>query len=149
MTKNITALVVIGVILLVGAFLAYRAYQTKPTNISPTPSNQVMQPTPETTPSTTVASPSAQTQNMVTVTKTGFSPQSITIKVGESVTWINNDSVTHNVSSAAHPTHLVYPPLNLGDFAASQKVSLTFPKAGTYKYHDHINATLFGSVIVQ
>jgi len=53
------------------------------------------------------------------------------------------------VNSALHPTHLEYPPLNLGVIKPGESKSLTFPEAGTYKYHDHLNPSLFGSVTVQ
>lgn len=85
----------------------------------------------------------------VNITSSGFSPKEISIKVGESVTWENSDSDNHTVDSAVHPTHLVYPPLNLGVIKPGEQKSLVFPVAGTYKYHDHLNPSLFGLVIVQ
>ena len=50
----------------------------------------------------------------VSVIDSGFEPNTVTVKTGTEVVWINNTSATANVSSAQHPTHLVYPPLNLG-----------------------------------
>lgn len=96
------------------------------------------------------ATPSASAEkNVVNIKSGGFLPQDITVKVGESVTWMNTDSVDHTVNSAVHPTHLVYPPLNLGNIKPADKRSLTFPTAGSYKYHDHLNPSLTGSVIVE
>lgn len=96
------------------------------------------------------ASPSVKvSQNVVKISPSGFMPQTITIKVGESVTWVNEDSVSHQVNSAVHPTHQVYPPLNLGMIKPGDQKSLMFPAAGTYKYHDHLNPSLTGSVTVE
>lgn len=88
-------------------------------------------------------------ETVVKITASGFSPKAVTIKVGDSVTWMNTDSLDHTVNSAVHPTHQVYPPLNLGNVQPGGKVSLKFPTAGTYKYHDHLNPTLTGSVSVE
>lgn len=97
------------------------------------------------------ASPSASpaAKNIVKIESAGFVPQNITVKAGEMVTWVNNDSVNHNVNSVVHPTHLVYPPLNLGLIKPGEEKSLSFPKAGTYKYHDHLNPSVTGSVTVE
>ncbi|MEK7063973.1 MAG: cupredoxin domain-containing protein [Patescibacteria group bacterium] len=88
-------------------------------------------------------------QNSVTVTTNGFQPSSLTIKAGETIVWSNQTNATSNVSSAPHPAHTDYPPLNLGDIAPGAPVSLVFPTAGTYKYHNHLNASQFGSITVQ
>lgn len=95
------------------------------------------------------SSPSAKVEHLVTQTSKGFSPQTITVKLGETVVWVNEDKVTHNVSSALHPTHQAYPPLNLGDYEATQKMSITIPTPGTYKYHDHLYPNLTGTIIVE
>jgi plastocyanin len=84
----------------------------------------------------------------VSITGSGFSPSSVSISEGDTVRWTNNDSATRNVSSDAHPTHTNYAPLNLGNVSPSGTLSLVFPTAGTYTYHDHINASFTGSVTV-
>lgn len=90
---------------------------------------------------------SSQTNN-VTLTSSGFTPQSITVKVGTKVTWTNNSGTTATVDSAAHPTHLVYPLLNLGNFVSGETLSLVFDQPGTYKYHNHLDASQTGVVVV-
>ena len=108
----------------------YGAAYNPQTTISPTP-----------TPTTN--------QQTITVTPSGFQPGSLTIKAGETIVWSNQTNATSNVSSAPHPAHTDYPPLNLGDIAPGASVSLVFPTAGTYKYHNHLNASQFGSITVQ
>src|SRR3989344_499696 len=85
----------------------------------------------------------------VAITPTGYEPQNITIKAGARVVWTNNSPIVATVNSAVHPTHEVYPPLNLGEVAPSQSVSLIFDTPGTYKYHNHLIPSQFGSVTVQ
>ena len=84
----------------------------------------------------------------VTLTSSGFTPQSITVKAGTKVAWTNNSGTTATIDSAVHPTHLAYPPLNLGSFASGETLSLAFDQPGTYKYHNHLDASQTGVVVV-
>lgn len=97
------------------------------------------------------ASPSAEVaQIKVAITSNGFMPQTITVKAGGSVTWVNEDNVSHQVNSAVHPTHQAYPPLNaVGLIKAGESKPLAFPDAGSFKYHDHLNPSLTGTVVVE
>lgn len=88
-------------------------------------------------------------KSTVVLTKEGFSPKSITVKTGTEVVWLNNSGETATVNSSAHPTHLDYAPLNLGDFENGESLSLIFDTPGTYKYHNHLNASQTGEVIVE
>lgn len=140
MSKNLlVTLVVVGVIVVAGMWLLKGSSKEAP------------QPQYQQTTSQTSASPSATeaVKNIVTITSAGFIPQSITVKAGDTVSWVNQDSKSHAVNSAVHPTHLVYPPLNLGNLKPGEEKSLSFPEAGTYKYHDHLNPSLTGSVVVE
>ena len=85
----------------------------------------------------------------VSVTAEGFVPQSVTLKAGQKVVWTNETDATANVSSAPHPTHEEYPPLNLENFEPGTSVELIFEEPGTYKYHDHLNPSKFGTVVVE
>src|SRR3989344_5310492 len=85
----------------------------------------------------------------VSLTDAGFEPQTITVAAGSMVVWVNDTEATGNVSSAVHPTHEEYPPLNLSDFEPGESVSLVFDEPGTYKYHDHLNPSKFGTVVVE
>lgn len=87
-------------------------------------------------------------EKIVTVTSSGFEPQGLAIKAGVKVIWVNKAGTVVTVDSALHPTHLVYPPLNLGQFADGKSVSLVFNEPGTYVYHNHLNPTQIGNVTV-
>lgn len=147
MSKNIWIGLIVIIALILAGWYFIQSQKPQPT----APATQVQ---PETTPTTTSASPSEteemqQNKTVVNITSTGFSPANITINVGDSVTWMNNDSANHTITSAPHPTHTAYPPLTLGVIKPEESKSLTFPTAGTYKYHDHLNPSLTGSVTVE
>lgn len=144
--------VVIAVVVIGG--LVYFATQKQ--------NNQVVNPTPTTTEKIAKEeevmkkdiTPSGVEDKMmreaiVNYTATGFDLQQTKVKVGTKVTWFNKSGHAGNVSSAVHPTHQVYPPLNLGNFEDGEKLSLVFDKPGTYAYHNHLNASQFGKVIVE
>jgi plastocyanin len=71
-----------------------------------------------------------------------FSPASVTVKVGETVTWTNKDSTTHTVT--ADKGEFSSDPLSKGT-----TFTATFTTAGTYTYHCSIHPTMTGTVIVQ
>lgn len=146
MSRNYWIVAAVIVVLIVLWFMLTRPQQ--PTRAPET--------TPSTPTSTESASPEAATEGaamkeetVVKVTADGFSPKEVTIKAGGTVTWMNDDSAAHTVNSVVHPTHQVYPPLNLGSIQPGEKKSLSFPTAGIYKYHDHLNPSLTGSVTVE
>jgi plastocyanin len=83
-----------------------------------------------------------------------FTPQTITVKAGTTVTWTNQDSVQHTVTSAdsikvgANVTSM----FDSGLFNQGQTFSFKFTKAGTYFYVCTIHAkqaSMHGEVIVQ
>ena len=68
-----------------------------------------------------------QKEQTVTIKDFAFNPQSITVKVGATVTWENNDTVSHDVvaDDKTFDTEILAP---------GEKGSYTFAKAGTYTY---------------
>jgi plastocyanin len=123
----------------------------------------VQQPAPTATPSTTAtaaptATPSAAATNVVEIAASGFSPSSITINAGDTVTFVNRDSAKHWPASAVHPTHSAYPEPGgcIGSkfdacrgLSQGESFAFTFTHVGTWKYHDHLNPTTTGTVVVR
>ncbi len=146
MSKTLLWLVIL-VVIIGGA--VYYLNQRSRVNPAPTPQTAI-----QVSP-TTVSSPSPSETGAiakgaaVTVTANGFEPATVTIKAGETVTWTNKSGTAVNIKSAVHPTHLVYPPLNLGQVQNGASMSLKFDKAGSYKYHNHLEPSQIGTVIVQ
>ncbi len=104
---------------------------------------------PSTLPSSNLTGNINNSISLVTLTKSGFSPATLTIKANSRVAWVNNSGQAASVNSNDHPTHKLYPPLNLGLFNSGSSVQLVFDKAGTYKYHNHLNPAQTGTIIVQ
>lgn len=86
----------------------------------------------------------------VVISANGFNPTSIAVKKGTQVTWTNTDSKPHQVASDPHPTHTNFPALTDDEaLNKDESYSFTFEKAGTYTYHDHLNPSKTGTVIVE
>lgn len=149
MGKNqLLILIIVGVVIIAGVYLGLRSYRPapQPQTINQTPVTEKSQPSP----TDQNLKETSQDEHLVEITAAGFSPQSITIKAGQAVTWINKDKSSHQVASAVHPTHLVYPPLNtIGLLTSGEGKPLVFPQAGTFKYHDHLNPGFTGEVVVE
>ena len=82
------------------------------------------------------------------------SPSQVTIAVGQSVTFVNNDSRVHDMASNPHPAHTDCPSMNAaGNLAPGQtKLTNAFTAARTCGFHDHGNPTdagLQGNIIIQ
>jgi plastocyanin len=71
-----------------------------------------------------------------------FNPASVTIAVGATVTWENQDSMNHNV--IADDGSFKSP-----DLGSGETFSFTFQKAGTYTYSCHIHPNMKGTVVVR
>jgi len=96
------------------------------------------------TTSNTSTSNETPAANTVTISGFSFSPASMTVKVGTTVTWTNKDDVGHTVTADTAS----------GDAPASQLIakgqtySFTFSKAGTYGYHCTPHPDMRGTVVV-
>lgn len=150
---NKTYLVIM--VLLVAGALGYTYFKgNKYTNPEPVQniSTQPAEPAPvenQSSPSNSVGTAMTQEETLVKVSAAGFEPKTLNVKVGTKVTWKNEGGKTVNVASAVHPTHLVYPPLNLGEVGDGASVSLVFTDVGSFNYHDHLTPTHTGTIVVE
>jgi plastocyanin len=114
----------------------------------PAPTATVVPPAPTATTAPTAApTPTTGTsgnQAAVTILSFAFHPQSITIKVGTTVTWTDNDSVAHTVTSLSGPASFNSGPLG----GPGGTFHFTFTKAGTYNYHCMIHPSMMASITV-
>lgn len=87
----------------------------------------------------------------VSIAKNGFTPQTITIKKGTQVTFINKDTNSHHIASDPHPTHTLLPNFNSKSPLSSKSTySYIFETVGIYTYHDHLTPFKFkGTVVVE
>ena len=93
---------------------------------------------------TTTAPPPVASTATVTTPTIAFSPPTVTIAPGGSVTW-QISGATHNVTfDGAAPTGG-----NVGDTSPGGSATRTFPVAGTYDYHCTRHNGMTGRVVVQ
>lgn len=79
-----------------------------------------------------------------------FQPNPLAIKVGDNVTWINDDTVMHTVTSGSGPNDPNEgKQFNSGLLAEGQAVIHTFKKAGEFNYFCQIHPNMVGKVIVK
>lgn len=72
-----------------------------------------------------------------------FTPASLTIAVGDTVTWTNHDTAPHNIVVTDGPEKFTSPTLQTG-----QTFSHTFTQAGTYSYYCAIHPDMKATVTV-
>jgi plastocyanin len=78
----------------------------------------------------------------VSIANFSFQPATITVPVGTTVTWTNNDSANHTVTADDGS----FQSESLGSGAT---FSQTFATAGTFAYHCAIHSSMKGTVVVK
>lgn len=101
---------------------------------------------------------------VIKMTKSGFVPEEVTIKQGQTIRFLNTDTLTHWPAIHAHPTHTRYPDSDIRKCGTLQELvmfdacrpveagesyNFTFSEAGTWGYHDHIISRYTGRVYVE
>ncbi len=92
-----------------------------------------------------VASLATNTQansDTVTISDFSFTPPTLTIPAGTTVTWVNKDDVPHTVTS--NDKRFTSRPLDTGD-----RFTFTFSVPGTYHYHCSVHSHMTGKIVVQ
>ena len=92
--------------------------------------------------STPAPSGTASAQASVTISDFQFTPPSVTVKVGGTVTWTNNGPSTHTVTADDGS-------FDSGNLNAGKTFSHTFQTAGTFSYHCSIHPFMKAEVVVQ
>ena len=86
----------------------------------------------------------------VIISASGFSPATISVKKGSTVTWTNQDTKVHQVVSDPHPSHTLLPDLDSSTLSSGDSYTFTFEKVGKFTYHDENNPlTIKGEVDVR
>ncbi|MEY2491155.1 MAG: hypothetical protein QOH24_106 [Verrucomicrobiota bacterium] len=94
-------------------------------------------------PEPTESALSKATKAEVVIEHFSFSPPTLAVAVGGTVTWTNHDNVAHTVTSADN-RFKKSPVLKAG-----QRFSNTFATAGTYSYFCSIHPRMTGKIIVK
>ncbi|WP_322481174.1 cupredoxin domain-containing protein [Thermogemmatispora sp.] len=98
--------------------------------------------TPQTTQAASGAAGTAQIQIVEQNERYQFAPQTLTIKKGTRVTWLNKSDAPHTVTSNNGAFS------DSGMIAAGATFSLLFTTAGTYQYHCSIHTYMTATIIV-
>lgn len=98
--------------------------------------------------STATEQPTADTESGNTLRTTvaienfAYSPATITVKKGTTITWTNNDSVEHTVTSDEGTL------MNSEMLAKGSSYSVAFNETGTYAYHCQPHPNMKATVVV-
>lgn len=131
--KSLSALSLIVVVVVLILMVAFALHHKKHTQ--------------QTVPAATSTVPATQ----VTITANGFSPATISIKKGQTVTWLNKDTNPHQPVTDPYPEENGLPGFaDEGALTTGETYGYKFNKTGTFTYHDHLNPyRLKGTVIVK
>ena len=80
----------------------------------------------------------------VTIDNYSFTPSTLTIRAGTTVTWTNRDSEVHTVVADDAAAGFKSAGLDTDD-----SFSFTFDKVGSYSYHCSLHPHMTGKIIVQ
>ncbi len=92
---------------------------------------------------------SSTEEAVITYTNSGYSPKVITVKSGTTVTIKNESSRNMQFDSDPHPAHTTNEELNVEDVRPGQSQTFVVKRTGTFGYHNHLNASQTGTIIVQ
>jgi len=87
------------------------------------------------------ATPARGATHAVEIADFAFSPATLTITAGDTVTWTNEDAVVHTATS-------VNGAFDSGDLEQGASYSLTFSTAGTYDYLCTPHPSMTGRIVV-
>lgn len=167
--SNTTTTIIVLLLIAVGGFLVFGGGQSQPTDSQPVTTTPNNTPTTSTsTPADTNATSTNDQANQqagqpaaatVTYENGQFAPQKVTIQQGQTVRFVSK-SGSMWVGSDRHPTHTQYDGTTLREHCqgsassfdqceTGQSYSFTFEKTGSFSYHNHVNPTAGGTVIVQ
>ena len=97
--------------------------------------------------------PPAASAATIHVTSAGVSPREVRIEAGQTVTFVNDDTRSHEMMSDPHPTHTGCPEINrVGDLApGASRQTATFAATRNCGFHDNRQdsvVALRGNIII-
>jgi len=143
--KNRLALVIALLALLAGALAASACgggSKEKATPAATSPAGTPKATQAATTPEATQAAATPEAKGVsVEIKDFAFEPKTVTIKVGQTVTWTNQDSTTHTVTGDGG--------IDSDGLSKGKSYSKTFDTEGAFDYHCSPHPQMTGQVIVQ
>ena len=130
--KLVLALLVVVVV--VGGIVVLTGKDQKDNGTSPSSSNS--------------STSNGQVAATITYNSHGWSPDTTTVKAGDTVKVTNNGSEEIQFASDPHPVHTDEPELNIGDLGPGQSKTFKVTKQGTWGFHNHYNPSQHGELQV-
>jgi amicyanin len=90
-----------------------------------------------------LASPALAETHPITIAQYAYQSPSMTVRIGDVVTWTNQDEAPHDVVTPAGPVAFRSPML-----ATGQSWSFTFIEPGTYSYYCSIHPDMRAEIVV-
>lgn len=138
--------VIIALILVIGlAGLAFVLTSNKDDNSDSTTTTTTNNATSEESSEST----SQNAANTIEYSSDGFSPSSITVKAGNTITIKNSSARVLQFNSGPHPEHTDNAELNVGTVSPGQSKQLTVTTKGTHSFHNHLDSAHTGTLIVE
>jgi plastocyanin len=138
MSKN-NWIVLIIVLIIIAAGVYFLIYRN-----TGAPSNSATTNTPPTGAPATQGSkstPAVQVKTVnVAIMNFSFSPATLTINKGDTVVWVNQDSVFHHILGTGFES---------GNLDKGQSFNFIFKTAGTFNYHCTIHPFMKGTIVVK
>ena len=137
--KNAVIIGIAAVIIIVGGVVLFHKSSNKNSSTGSTNSSQNV----SNTNNSNNSNQASVATDKVTIQNFAFSPASITVKKGTTVTWTNQDNTTHTVTGD-NLTGFASPNLDNGN-----SYSFAFNQTGTFTYHCNFHSEMQGTVTVQ
>ena len=90
----------------------------------------------------TAAPAGSSADNTISIKDMAFAPATLQVAVGTTVTWVNDDTVQHTVTSDTKV-------FDSGSIDPGGKFTYTFTQAGTFAFHCSIHSSMTGTITVQ
>ncbi|NKQ53485.1 cupredoxin family copper-binding protein [Amycolatopsis sp. K13G38] len=139
--KRPTWLVGLAIVALAGVLFSFASLSSSKTENSALPAS--LQSNPVATQLYEKLADAQATSKAVEMKGYAFSPSTLQISVGDTVTWTNNDSAPHNVVVTDGPEKFSSPLIQQG-----QTFSHTFTQAGTYSYYCSVHPDMKATITV-
>lgn len=139
-------IIIIAMLAVVGVgiyFIVSKNNSNETTNIPMSNTQSPAIPTTSTVPVPDISSSAAPENITVSIKNFSFNPRALTIKAGAKVTWVNDDSVPHTVTSDSGVM------LNSKTLSPGESFSATFTNPGSANYHCNIHPAMKGSLVIE
>lgn len=152
MNKNLIYTIVVLILMVASVFALIKSNKETKKEAADTTNTEVTEEsvTTEETESTSTEEIITATEHEVIYGSMGFVPSNLEIKVGDTVSFKNESGKGMWVASNPHPSHSETPEFDAGiSVATGNSWSFTFTEKGSFGFHNHLNSSQGGKIIVK